>query len=456
MKLKNNLFKYLLLISCWLVIDACVKNRNFDAPEVNCIDEDVEVISIAELKNMYANETMQIQQDVIVEGYINSSDVAGNVFNVLHFQDKPIQPTVGMQIELELRDSHLFFSVGQHIYIKLKGLYLGKSGDVFKIGGVFTSFGNRSVGRLPKSVVFEHIVTSCQTNIGIEPLPIAWSQMNDSLINTLVSINNVEFSEENLGEPYAIRQEETKRLLIDCDDNELVVLNSGYADFQSQPLPSKAGTITGILGKDKDEFHLIIRNLNDVDFTKDRCEDVIDEFTSNNILITEIADPNNNAGARFVELYNSSNNALSLKGWRLVRYTNASSEVSSTVDLSEYTIGAGEFLVLSPNATQFLNVYRFAPDIAVGTNSPADSNGDDNIALIDPFETVVDLFGVVGEDGSGTNHEFEDGRAHRNSNIRNGNATFNPAEWVIYNDTGSEGTINEPQNAPDDFTPGIR
>ena len=43
-------------------------------------------------------------------------------------------------------------------------------------------------------------------------------------------------------------------------------------------------------------------------------------------------------------------------------------------------------------------------------NSAANSNGDDNIALVDPFGNLIDLFGVIGEDGSGTSHEFEDGR----------------------------------------------
>jgi hypothetical protein len=92
----------------------------------------------------------------------------------------------------------------------------------------------------------------------------------------------------------------------------------------------------------------------------------------------------------------------------------------------------------------------------VGTNSPADSNGDDNIALIDPFGTVVDIFGVIGEDGSNTNHEFEDGKAERRIEVISGNSVFTESEWIIYNDMGNNGTINLPQNAPLDFTPGVR
>ena len=113
-------------------------------------------------------------------------------------------------------------------------------------------------------------------------------------------------------------------------------------------------------------------------------------------------------------------------------------------------------MIISPNAEEFELVYGFAPDLGVSTNSPADSNGDDNLELVDPFGTIIDMFGVIGEDGSGTNHEFEDGRAVRNSNIMVGNPVYTFSEWTIFNDTGDAGTTKLPQNAPEDFTPGVR
>ena len=375
---------------------------------------------------------------------------------MLHVQNEASNPTEGLQIELELRDSHLFFDVGQLIIIRLKGLYLGQSNDVIKIGGVFTSFGNRSVGRLPKNVVFDHILTACTSSVDIRPLPMSIPELNDSALNTLVSIDNVEFNEDLLDQTFAIEEEETERILIDCNDNELIMLNSGYSDFQSEIIPDNKGTAIGVVTKDKGKYQLIIRDTADLEFNSERCEEVVDEFTSDAILLTELADPNNNSGARFVELYNASDENLSLKGWSLVRYTNDNADISSTINLSEYTIESNELLVISPNESEFETVYGFTPNMAVGTNSPADSNGDDTIALIDPFGAIIDIFGVIGVDGSGTNHEFEDGRAVRNMDIVKGNMNYTASEWKVYNDTGANGTINQPQNAPADFTPGIR
>ena len=439
-----------------LVFMSCVKNRNFDAPEIICSEGEFEIIDISELKNFYKGETVQIQDDLVIKGYVISSDKEGNFFNTIYFQDESSNPSDGMQIELELRDSHLFFNVGQQIIIKLKGLYLGESNGVYKVGGVFTSFGNRSVGRLPKNVVFNHVLLSCKANDGIVPLSTSISEINQTMIGTLVEIGNIEFKEDELGKTFAIEEEETIRTLIDCNDNELSMVNSGYADFQAELLPEKMGTTTGILTYNDNEYQLIIRDVNDLDFNEERCEDFIDEFTSTSIFISEIADPNNNAGARFIELYNGSSDNLSLKGWTLQRYTNDNVEVSSSIDLSDLTIEANGLLVISPKAEEFEIVYGFVPDLGVGTNSPADSNGDDNIVLVDPFGKIIDIFGVVGEDGSNTNHEFEDGRALRRPEIVNGNAIFNANEWQIFNDTGEMGTVNEPKNAPMDFTPGER
>lgn len=453
MKRASKLITLLLLV---ITHSACVKNRTFDPPPINCSEILVANTSYAEVKNKYVDQTFQIQEDLIISGYVISSDRDGNFFSVLHFQDSPENPTEGFQMEIDVRDTHLFYPVGSKIYIKLKGLYLGRSRDVFKIGGVFTSFGNESVGRLPAAVVDRHIFVSCDEVVAIQPKVVSIDELDNAMTNTLVAFTNIEILEEELGLPYAVEREETERTLVDCSDNEIVLLNSGFSDFQEEVLPNGNGTIKGVLLRENNDFQLAIRSLEDIDFPQDRCQGPTDAVTSQNILISELADPENNTGARFVEIFNSGGEPLSLKGWQLLRYTNDNSDVGSIIDLSDYTIGAENTLIISPNGDEFERVYGFPPDVMAGRNSAADSNGDDNLELVDPFGTVIDAFGVVGEDGSGTDHEFQNGRALRKSDIVLGNPIYTSAEWTLYNDTGDSGTINRPQKAPDDFTPGSR
>ncbi len=453
---KNLIGKLWLAFISLLVSLACVKDRDFNAPISSCAEDIVVNATFADVKHLYTGGIVHIQEDLIVEGFVISSDKAGNFFGTLHLQDRPIDPTEGFQIDIDVRDSHLFYEVGSKVYIKLTGLYLGQQKGVFKVGGVFSAFGNLSIGRLPSFAVNQHLFTACDAVAPIEPKATNIDVLDNSMINTLVQLDSIEVVEEELGSPYALPKEEVKRRLKDCSDNEITLLNSGYSDFQAEILPRGNGTITAVLLKDNNNFQLVIRNLDDMDCSKERCMEIPDEFTSAHIFISELADPNNNAGARYVELYNSAPEPLSLKGWILRRYTNANTEVSSTIDLSGNRMAAESTFVISPNATEFEAVYGFPPDLGVSTNSPADSNGDDNLELVDPFGKVIDVFGVVGEDGSGTNHEFEDGRAVRNTEIFSGNPVYTFGEWAIYNDTGGSGTTNLPQNAPEDFTPGVR
>ncbi|MEX0315908.1 MAG: DUF5689 domain-containing protein [Allomuricauda sp.] len=448
---------YNMMLACMLIITlSCVKNSDFDAPKQECATNLESNISFQELEALTKEETIQIQEDLILEGYVISSDESGNFYGVLFIQDKPIAPSFGIQFEIDLRESHLVYSMGDKVLIRLKGLYLGKSGETLKLGGTFTSFGNISVGRLPAHKVGQHIFHACTDDDKLQPTIISIPQLDDTGLNTLVRFNDLEVVEAELGQTFAKEKEETEHTLKDCDENEIVLLNSGFANFQNEILPKGNGSVTGILQKDGNRYQLIIRDMEDIDFTNERCPEIITEFTSNQIFISELADPDNNSGARFVELYNSGTEPLDLNKWTLRRYTNDKTEISSSIDLSGFIIASEGTLVISPNGAEFELIYGFPPDLGVSTNSPADSNGDDNLELVDPFGTIIDVFGVVGEDGSGTNHEFEDGRAIRKLDIMKGNPTYTFSEWAIFNDSGDSGTIKQPQNAPQDFTPGIR
>ena len=437
-----------------LLFISCI-NSDFVGPTTACISDFEANITFGELEELYEDEVFQIQDEWFLEGYVVSSDREGNFFNVIHIQDHPTNPSQGIQMELDLRDSHLFYDLGSKVGISLKGLFLGRSNDLMRLGGTFNAFGNVSVGRLPTLKISEHVFLLCD-GADVAPLPATIESLSELSSGILVQLESIEVADEELGKTYAEPREETIRMLQNCEEIQVEMLTSGFSDFQEETIPEGNGTITGVLLKDKSTPQLVIRSQDDVQFSNERCPEIITEFTSNQIFISELADPDNNPGARFVELYNSSSEPLDLNLWSLRRYTNDNTEVSSTIDLSGTIIQGESTLVISPNEAEFELVYGFPPDIGVSTNSPADSNGDDNLELMDPFGIIIDVFGIVGEDGSGTNHEFEDGRALRNTNITQGNPTYTFSEWTIFNDTGDAGTTKQPQNAPEDFTPGVR
>ena len=183
-------------------------------------------------------------------------------------------------------------------------------------------------------------------------------------------------------------------------------------------------------------------------------------FTTANaqVIITELADPNNDATARYVELYVVGPNDVDMTGWSLIRYTNANTMSTSSIDLSSLgNATVGTFVTIAANGAAFQAAYGLAPTISASTGGPADSNGDDNIELLDAMGNVVDVFGVPGEDGSGTCHEFEDGRAERAPSVTAPAAVWNEAEWIVRADStvsGCTSHTNNPASAPADYDPG--
>ncbi|RUA28364.1 MAG: T9SS C-terminal target domain-containing protein [Bacteroidetes bacterium] len=180
------------------------------------------------------------------------------------------------------------------------------------------------------------------------------------------------------------------------------------------------------------------------------------------VFITEIADPNNNAEARFIELYNAGPTDVDFtegNGWQIDKYTNASGTVSTTLDLTG-TIPAGGFYVIGYDNTPgtFNTVYGFAADqLDAVNNGVVGSNGDDDLALVDGTDTIIDFFGVPATDNTGTCAEYEDGRAERSPAVTMGNATFDESEWNVWADSAVSGCTNhtlQTQDAPASFDPG--
>lgn len=174
------------------------------------------------------------------------------------------------------------------------------------------------------------------------------------------------------------------------------------------------------------------------------------------VFITELADPDNDTDGRYVELYNAGASAVDFtegSNWRLDKYTNASATVSQTINLTG-TIPAGGFYIIAtgPVDGDFFTLYSVNADQFDGAiNHVAGSNGDDNLELYDGTGALVDQFGVPGEDGTTTIHEFEDGRAERVATVTSGNSTWDVSEWNIDSDQPSG---SGPQFAPADFDPG--
>ena len=112
---------------------------------------------------------------------------------------------------------------------------------------------------------------------------------------------------------------------------------------------------------------------------------------------------------------------------------------STAISLNGLTIGADHFLVIcnSLAANYSWSGYPIGTcDKTASTGGPADSNGDDQIAIASCTTgcasfTILDIYGVPGQQGTNTNgHFFQYGRAERVAGRVTPKAVWNASDWI--------------------------
>ena len=273
----TSIFK-LFLFSLLLLVGAvgCVHDDDYSNPPVECTDF-TGTISIADLKAMYSGSTMEItstdDSDIILEGYVSSSDETGNIYKTLYIQDALENPTQGLTISVNETDMYTKFPVGAKIFIKLNGLYLGEYGGVIQLGGLdIDENGDYSFGRVSSLDYDNKFYRACGDIGEIVPLQLGINQFNDDLIGALVQINDVQFVAGVLCSSYAYDGVSANKNIEDCNNNTVLVRNSGYSSFYSAILPSGKGSMTAILSKYNSDYQLYLRDTDDTaNMTGVRC-----------------------------------------------------------------------------------------------------------------------------------------------------------------------------------------
>jgi len=165
------------------------------------------------------------------------------------------------------------------------------------------------------------------------------------------------------------------------------------------------------------------------------------------LIITGIVDATLPGGLpKTVELYATADIAdLSLYG--IGSATNGNASSGSDFELSG-SATAGQYLYVATEATNFNTFFGFNPDF---TDNGVNVNGDDVIELFfdatgmfTGSETVIDVFGVLGVDGTGEAWEYTNGWAYRKDGTSAGGTMFTVGDWIF---SGTNGLSSAATNA---------
>ncbi len=148
-------------------------------------------------------------------------------------------------------------------------------------------------------------------------------------------------------------------------------------------------------------------------------------FAQAQLTITGILDgPRTGGLPKAIEIY-VSEDVADLSLWSVQNYNNGDLTVTNTLALTG-SATAGTFLYAASESPGFTAYFGFSPNFF---GSALNVNGDDTVVLT--LNTViVDVFGVIGTDGTGQPWEYLDGFAYRTSgNLAS--PTFALSDWTF-------------------------
>jgi hypothetical protein len=239
--------------------------KKFDEPPVGDLPNLTANATIAEIQALHTvgNNASEITEDKIIEGLVVSSDEAGNFYKQLILMDS----TGGIELRIDVNNLNGNYPVGTKVWVRLNGLFVGD------YEGNYQLTINANGDRIPEGLLGEYVVAGAVETVTPNQVSISDILTNPSLRNTLVQLDNVQFTSSDTNQTYAdaIGQQSENRTLQDCNGNVILVRSSGFADFASDRTPGANGTITAVYTNFGSDAQLYIRNTDDVAFSSVRC-----------------------------------------------------------------------------------------------------------------------------------------------------------------------------------------
>lgn len=257
----SKIFAALLIITGTALLGGCIKEGNFDTPPVITPSAGLTAtMTLSQFNKFYVDSFASgfglIKSDVIIKGVVVGNDESGNIYKSIYIEDD----SAGVNIAIDQTNLYTTYKIGQMIYVKCKGLYLGNYGGTMELG-----YDNAGViGRIPSALIPGHLFLDSFPQNPPVPKLITIPTFNNAALCTLVKIDSVHFLSTDVGQPFSISTATTNRTLQDQTGNSVIVRTSNYATFAATPVPAGTGSIVGILSNFSGTWQLYIRDLNDL------------------------------------------------------------------------------------------------------------------------------------------------------------------------------------------------
>ncbi|BDU24290.1 DUF5689 domain-containing protein [Flavobacterium sp. GSB-24] len=260
------------------IITSC--STEVETPKLVCTQPDFTVNkNVEKVYELSNNTAKQYLYDDIIEAYVVSSDEDGNFFKTISLQTVPTSqtPSIGFSVPIDASNTYIDYRIGNKVYVKLKNQFTDLYYGGLRIGSLYVSnAGDPTIGRISQNDYKNVLNASCtiiDENTLVESLSIE-EALKDNKLNTLIELNDVEFTEAALGRHYFEESNNvggsTNWNLRDKTGNQIIFRTSSYAKFADHFVPEGSGKVRGVLTKFGTDYQLMVRSDSDIDMNGKR------------------------------------------------------------------------------------------------------------------------------------------------------------------------------------------
>lgn len=259
-----------------LLLSAAACSDDFDDPQMSIpVAKHTPNMTIADFKAKYWQDDVNyidtIKEDIVIHGWVTSSDESGNIYKCMYITDG----TAALSISINQNSLYNKYRIGQEVVLPLKGAYIGKYNGQQQLG--YPAWYQKGLTWeatfMPQAMWEAMVELNGLPDISkAQPMEVTLDEFckdfsTETLLKyqaRLIRINGVRFKDAGKL-TYSDSDASSNRTIVDDKGNELVLRNSNYADFRSEVLPTGKVDIIGQLGSySSDTWQLYLRSIDDV------------------------------------------------------------------------------------------------------------------------------------------------------------------------------------------------
>lgn len=251
-------FSAFALLMCFCACD----DDNYDVPNPGPLPDGKD-FTISGICDMYSSQgaSFVISDTAYLYAVVTADESSGNLYKQLYVQDK----TGGINLQLEESANNV--RIGDSIRIVLNGLAVTSYNNLMQITGIKPAYD----------------IIVLKNECYIEPEVVTIKQLNSTnfvYTGKLVKIKDVQFTASDTTGTYADGYALTSKnlTLTDSIGDEVIVRNSGYANFANKKVIGGCGDGIFIVSRYSSTVQLLIRDVRELEFNGSRHKGIEPEY----------------------------------------------------------------------------------------------------------------------------------------------------------------------------------